>query len=404
MSQQAKASQQLQHAFDQFSELSEQLQDSYQVLQDRVSSLTRELYAVRSERLKQLTEKEQLAERLGVLLNALPGGVVVIDAQGVICETNPAAEKIFRQSLINRRWQEVMPQGLSVSQDGNDLVLDDNRVITVSSQPLETNGGYILLLQDVTETRALQAQVNRQQRLSEMGEMTARLAHQLRTPLATALLYASHLDKPQTSPQQHRESVTQLLSGLYHLDQMINDMLVFSRGGNSGEESISLPELLEQVRISLLPQLQAADAQWQVSGAGCAAFLYGNPVALFGALSNLAVNALHACGKGAQLGWRISRHASTIKISLQDNGPGIPETLGEQIFEPFFTTRNSGTGLGLAVVRSVIEAHGGSVRLATSKQAGACFVIELPARVRQQMPSHLQSCEINTRQSERRTA
>ena len=404
MSQQAKASQQLQHAFDQFSELSEQLQDSYQVLQHRVSSLTRELYAVRSERLKQLTEKEQLAERLGVLLNALPGGVVVIDAQGVICETNPAAEKIFRQNLMNRRWQDVMPQAVSAGQDDNELVLEDNRVITVSRQPLETNGGCILLVQDVTETRVLQAQVNRQQRLSEMGEMSARLAHQLRTPLATALLYASHLDKPRTSPQQRQESLAQLLSGLSHLDQMINDMLVFSRGGNSGEENISLPELLEQVRISLLPQLQAADAQWQVSGAGCAAFLHGNPVALFGALSNLAVNALHACGQGARLGWQINCHAGTIKISLQDNGPGIPEALGGQIFEPFFTTRNSGTGLGLAVVRSVVEAHGGSVHLSTGKAAGACFVIELPARVGQQMPSHLQSCEINTRQSERRTA
>lgn len=404
MSQQAKASQQLQSAFDQFSELSEQLQDSYQALQDRVSSLTRELYALRSERLQQLSEKEQLAERLGVLLNTLPGGVIVLDAQGIICEANPAAEQIFKQPLVSHHWQDVVPQELTVYRDGNDLVLADNRVVTISSQPLESNGGHILLVQDVTQTRALQNKVNHQQRLTEMGEMTARLAHQLRTPLATALLYASHLNKLQASPQQREYSGKQLLAGLHHLDQMINDMLVFSRGGNSAEELISLVELIEQVRVSLLPQLQAVDATWQLTGTVNPVTLHGNPVSLFGALSNLAINALNACGKGAQLRWRISQDKNTVSLSLQDNGPGIPEQLGIQIFEPFFTTRNSGTGLGLAVVRTVIEAHGGRVQLTSSKRNGACFVIELPVNEQQQMPSHLQSYESTGNPLVRRSA
>ncbi len=404
MNQQAKASQQLQNAFDQFSELSEQLQESYQALQDRVSSLTRELYAVRSERVKQLTEKEQLAERLGVLLNALPAGVVVLNAQGIICESNPAAVQIFKQSLDNRRWQDVMPAGLLTCQESSDLVLADSRVVNITAQSLETNGGHILLIQDVTETRSLQAQVNRQQRLSEMGEMTARLAHQLRTPLATALLYASHLNQPQASVQQRKDSGKQLLSGLRRLDQMINDMLVFSSGGNSAEEIISLADLIEQVRISLLPQLQEASADWQVAGVDSTVALLGNPVSLFGALSNLAINALNAGGEYAQLTWRVYRQANCIKISLQDNGPGIPEQLGEQIFEAFFTTRKSGTGLGLPVVRTVIEAHGGTVQLAAGKAGGACFIIELPASVQRQMPSHLQASELHGSQTERRTA
>ncbi len=401
MSQQIKASQQLQDAFDQFSELSEQLQDTYQGLQDRVTSLTRELYAARSERLKQLTEKEQLAERLGVLLGTLPGGVIVLDAQGVICECNPAALQIFRQPLLTKLWRDILPQKLSDSGDGNDLQLPDARIVNISRRPLETNGGCILLVQDVTETRALQKQVNRQERLTAMGEMTARLAHQLRTPLATALLYASHLNKPQASPKQRMHSSQQLLSGLHHLDQMINDMLVFSHGGSSSDELISLVDLIEQVRVSLTPQLQSVNAEWKVIKDDCPFTLYGNPVSLFGALSNLVANALRASGNNAQLTWQIKQEDNILKLSLQDNGPGIENQLGEHIFEPFFTTRNNGTGLGLPVVRTVVESHGGNVYLANTKNnGGACFIIELPASRQQNMPSHLQSVAFNKSRSE----
>lgn len=401
---QPKASQQLQVAFEQFNELSEQLQDTYQILQDRVASLTRELYAARSERLKQLAEKEQLAERLGALLDTLPGGVVVLDGQGVIREVNPAAEKILGHTLPGKRWLEVVPQTVNFLQDCHDVVLPNAKVINISSRTLESNGGLILLLQDVTETRVLQDQVNRQERLSAMGEMTAQLAHQIRTPLATALLYASHLNKPQSSQEQHILSSQQLLACLHNLDQMINDMLVFSRGGNSGDELITPAELVEQVHRSLAPQLSAAGAAWQVVNEDKSARIFGNPVSLISALTNLAANALSACGDNACLVWKVMRDKNTVVLSLSDNGPGIPDQLSTQIFEPFFTTRTSGTGLGLPVVRAVIEAHGGSVKLDKTAGAGACFVIKIPVAPPQQMPSNLQAGACKENLSQRRSA
>ncbi len=239
------------------------------------------------------------------------------------------------------------------------------------------------------EIQALQDEVAHSRRLSSMGQMTARLAHQIRTPLSTALLYASQLNQAKLPTQQHDCFVERLLTGLRHLDHMVNDMLVFARDSHScGEERIFLPTVLEQVRQSILPQLEAQNAVWTVNAIGEIPATSGQCEVLASVLSNLASNALNAGGDGVQLDWTIKAHQSQILLTLEDNGSGIPESLHEQIFAPFFTTRANGTGLGLAVVHAVIAAHHGTVELDPSYTEGARFVIRLPVqRHEQQLPS-----------------
>jgi two-component system sensor histidine kinase FlrB len=243
-------------------------------------------------------------------------------------------------------------------------------------------------LQLLSEIRSLQQEASRRRRLSSMGEMTARLAHQVRTPLSTALLYASQLKQAGLPPSQHDCFVDRLLVGLRHLDHMVNDMLVFARGGQGGEELVDLRALLEQVRQSLQPRIEAGHACWQVLCDEQPLTVQGQPEVLAGALGNLASNALDACGDGAQLNWRIAEQGDNFLVVFQDNGPGIDGELGDRIFEPFFTTRANGTGLGLAVVRAVIDAHGGDIDLDGDCRQGARFIIRLPRyRAQQHLPS-----------------
>jgi two-component system, sensor histidine kinase FlrB len=243
-------------------------------------------------------------------------------------------------------------------------------------------------LQLLTEIRTLQQEASRRRRLSSMGEMTARLAHQVRTPLSTALLYASQLKQPGLPAAQHDCFVDRLLVGLRHLDHMVNDMLVFARGGQGGDELVDPGALLEQVRQSLQPRLEARRASWQVIAANRTARVQGQRELLASVLGNLASNALDACGEGAQLFWQVAEQGSDLMIVLQDNGPGIAADLCDRIFEPFFTTRASGTGLGLAVVRAVIDAHQGDIELDADCRDGARFVIRLPRyQAQQQLPS-----------------
>jgi len=231
----------------------------------------------------------------------------------------------------------------------------------------------------LADIRKLQLEASRSRRLSSMGEMTARLAHQVRTPLSTALLYASQLKHAQLPPVQHDCFVDRLLVGLRHLDHMVNDMLVFARGGQAGEERIDVCALLSGVRESLQPRLQACRADWRVDGAHASLAVQGQRDVLGGVLGNLVSNALDACGGDACIQWRVSAVDDDVVIEFQDNGPGIPEDIREQIFEPFFTTRGNGTGLGLAVVRAVLVAHRGDIELDADFQDGARFVIRMPA-------------------------
>ncbi len=243
-------------------------------------------------------------------------------------------------------------------------------------------------LQLLADIRTLQQEASRSRRLSSMGEMTARLAHQVRTPLSTALLYASQLKQAGLPPAQHDCFVDRLLVGLRHLDHMVNDMLVFARGGQAGEEAIDVVASLEQAHQSVLPRLQASRATWQVTADPQSLPVQGQGEVLASVLGNLASNALDACGDSARLDWRIREHENNVVISLQDNGPGIADHLREQIFEPFYTTRTNGTGLGLAVVRAVIAAHRGDIELDADYQDGARFVIRLPVyRDQQHLPS-----------------
>ncbi len=260
--------------------------------------------------------------------------------------------------------------------------------VVALSQKLESS--HAERHQLLSEIQTLQQQVSRSQRLSSMGQMTARLAHQIRTPLATALLYASQLKQAHLRRDQHDCFVERLLVGLRHLDHMVNDMLVFARGGQEGEEAVIVGDLLEQVRQTLLPQLSQQAARWCVHASDPALSIRGQREVLASALANLATNALNAAGQAARLDWFLEVRGGAVSLTVQDNGPGVAEDLQDKIFEPFFTTRSNGTGLGLAVVRAVIDAHRGTIELDPHYQDGARFILRLPLMENdQQLPSRM---------------
>lgn len=372
--------QDLHEAFHVFSEISERLTESYRVLEERVAVLTQELAAARSERLQQLAEKERLANRLQQLLDALPGAVVVLDGNDVIQDFNPGAVELLGEALLGEKWIDVAKKSVSsLSSDGYYATMCDGRQVGISSRELGSEPGRILLLKDDTEIRSLQEMLNRHQRLSAMGEMVARLAHQIRTPLASAMLYVSHMSKPQCDARTQSHYADKVLIGLRQLERMVNDMLVFARGGEFTSETVSIDELLDDLRQILEPQLQQCSGHISIANNEPGKLVAGSRDMLLGALLNLATNAMQACGKGVDLKIEISSSdVDSIEIRISDNGPGINEEMQKRIFEPFFTTRSGGTGLGLAVVRAVIQGHQGEVQVRSDPDQGATFSLKLP--------------------------
>ncbi|HEC16226.1 MAG TPA: PAS domain-containing protein [Sedimenticola sp.] len=370
--------QQLEDAFVVFNQVSEQLADSYQKLQERVVHLNEELAAARTDRLRQLAEKERLANRLSHLLDVLPAAVVVLDGGGRVHEFNPAAARLLHGLAPGRPWAGIYQEAFTGERSGDELRLRNGGLVTLSECDLAPEAGRIMVLLDVTETRELQQRLNRRERLSSLGRMAAQLAHQIRTPLASALLDTSNLARDDLSAGRRRQFCERLRARLRHMEQQIKDMLAFARGGQGGAGPVAASPLVEGLGQMLEPLLQARNAGLEViDRTGGHFFVRGNQDALLGALLNLAGNALEHGGDRLQIILGIAPDAS-LEIRLCDNGPGIPEELEERVFDPFFTTTNDGTGLGLAVVQSVVLAHEGSISIKPSPLGGACFQLRLP--------------------------
>ncbi len=374
---------QLASAFELFNELSTQLTDTYRAMEARVAELDGQLHQVAEQRLKDLHEKERFAARLQSLLSLLPAGVVLLDQQGRITESNPAAADLLGPNLPGQLWREVIARSFAPrGDDGHEISLKDGRRISIATRSLDGEPGQLLLLTDQTETRALQQRLSRHQRLSEMGRMVSSLAHQIRTPLSAAMLYAGHLCEGELSPEQTARFSHKVLDRLIHLEQQVKDMLIFVKGDVALTDTLSTSDLLEALSQAMEAPLSAARARCTVHNEAPAALIHCNRDTIVGALMNLINNALQAGGKGVQLAIDISvaesSAGSRVWIEITDNGPGFDSAVSRHLNEPFFTTKAQGTGLGLAVVRAVAKAHRGDFSITAQPGQGACAALYLP--------------------------
>jgi len=371
----------LEEAFGIFNQVSADLGSSYQNLEARVASLKEELAASNSARIGELTEKERLAAKLSTLMDALPGGVIVVDAQGMVKEVNPAARRIIGKQFTGENWQQVMNQVTSIDPiyDG-EFSLNDGRRLSLSSSPFGGDSDRIILVTDITENYRLNNVINREKRLTALGEMAARLAHQVRTPLSSAILYLSNLStqlntKPVQSPSKTIKSVQ---SQLGQIEKLVEGMLSYIKGDISANQTFSPITLLNEVKQATALQIGAANGVLNVIYSDSEFTITGDKEALFNALTNLVVNAIQSVVTEPCITLTLTRDENCIHISVEDYGPGIDESIRDKIFDPFFSTRPTGTGLGLAVVSSAVKAHNGEIVIESSPDTGTVFTLTIP--------------------------
>lgn len=370
----------LQDAFKAFNDLSEQLSSSYNALEDQVVGLTEELATTKSERINELQEKEQLAKRLESILHALPAGVVVLDGEGVIKDYNAIALELLGEPLDEQAWNSVSNRVFDMENSSQECRLKNNRWVTLSTCPLGDQPGQIILLNDVTERKRQQTSLDQQQRLVTMGQTAASLAHQIRTPLSSAILYSSNLKRHNIKEQDRVAISEKLMARLRHLEYLVNDMLVYARGTNSFNHEFRLIDLVNELLQTVESHIEASKTNFKwINSVDENTYLNGNRQMLMSSLINLFVNAIQAMGNGGKLLLTTSVDSQNkINITIQDNGSGIKEKDLENIFEPFYTTKSDGTGLGLAVVRAVVHAHNGEIHVGNAEPNGTIFRIDIP--------------------------
>nr|WP_163029520.1 ATP-binding protein [Pseudomonas viridiflava] len=367
----------LEQAFSLFNQMSAQLTDSYGHLEARVTELKGELAQAGVQRIQELAEKERLANRLQNLLDLLPGGVIVIDGMGVVREANPAAIDLLGQPLLGMLWRHVISRCFAPREDdGHEISLKDGRRLSISTRSLDAEPGQLVLLNDLTETRRLQEQLARHERLSSLGRMVASLAHQIRTPLSAAMIYASHLTEQELPVETQQRFAGRLKERLHELEHQVRDMLVFARGELPLTDRIAPGALFQALQNAAATHLQGVTVRWQCDSVD--GELLCNRDTLVGALLNLVENAVQASAGRTRLKVHVYSRGNTLRLCISDNGSGMDQAALARIGEPFFTTKTTGTGLGLAVVTAVTRAHQGGVQYRSRVGRGTCAIVSLP--------------------------
>lgn len=356
---------------------------AYRALEAKVSMLSRDLQDMAAKKEVELEQKNQLANRLQTLLEFLPGGVVVLNAKGVVVQSNPAARAMLGSDLDGNRWRDLIGSCFAPrTDDGLEVSTVAGHRVSLATASLEEEG-QIILLTDQTETRRLQHQVGHYQKLSALGKMVSALAHQIRTPLSAAIIYANHLQNGALQVEQRSSFAGKLLGRLNHMEQQVRDMLLFVRNELPLNNVISVSDLREGLHAAMEVSLDAsnADCQWLVPQPGLR--IRCNREALIGAVLNLTNNAIEASLprrprlKLSLVPCRLNKKA-LLAIVVLDHGRGMSGIELGRAQESFYTNKPQGTGLGLAVARSVARAHGGQFELRSKAGRGTCALAFLP--------------------------
>lgn len=370
----------LQTQLAQFTRLSEQFAGSLQSMQARYVQVQDELAQVSAQRLQELAEKERLAQRLQQILDVLPGAVVIVDGHGLIKEANPAAINLLGVPLLGVLWREVIVQCfVHRADDGHEVSLHNGRRVSIALQALPDEPGQLILLTDMTDTRRLQAELAQHERLSALGKMTAALAHQIRTPLSAAMLYASHLTEKTLNPELQQRFAGRLQERLHELERQVRDMLLFARGPLPREQRSSVAQLWQALQEAAEPHLEIHRLRWQCDVVDSAQVgLLCNQDVLLGALLNLLHNSAQSATQPVAIKVHVYQRQGTLRLVVSDNGDGMDAQLLEHVQESFFSRKSNGTGLGLMVVRAVVQAHQGRFVLRSKVGRGTSALVELP--------------------------
>jgi len=358
------------------------------------------------ELVRKLKEKEEDLDRLRALaedkalrletyneniLQSVPSGVVSIDNSMRIKSINQSAEKILRvkgEDVINKDYAEVFGEPLRsivretrvISRDEYPYVTRDNRHIwlgVTTSQLRNAKGekiGFILVFSDLTDIKTLQEQMELKKRLTQLGEISAGIAHELRNPMSVIAGYAKLLSKKVGASDE--TTVNAILKEIENIDKIISEFLSFAKPTDLNRTSVDLDRLVEETVTATMGNNERIrvliKAEKPLS-------IMADEILLRQALTNLFINAVDAMPEGGNLNIELKDFHDKVGINIKDTGHGIPEDIRQKIFFPFYTTKQKGTGLGLAIVQKIIVSHGGSIEVDSKEGEGTTFRIILPA-------------------------
>jgi signal transduction histidine kinase len=229
------------------------------------------------------------------------------------------------------------------------------------------------------ELAAKDAELERQNRLADLGRMASHVAHEVRNSLVPVNLYLSLLRRRLSSDSGSLDVLAKVEAGFLALDATVNDLLNFTAHREPQWRSFMVQDLLEEILDSIAPQLEAQRIEATLDVPPHTVVTADREM-LRRAVLNLVLNAVDAMPRGGELVVTSYEGRGGLELEIADSGPGLQQEDLERVFDPFYTTKPSGTGLGLSIVHRIVEAHGGRVTAVNCPEGGAAFTIEIPRR------------------------
>jgi len=372
---------------------------------------------------RRTTDLQRLRDLHLRTVESIGSGLITTDRYGAVTSFNPEAERITGVDSLDacgRPLEDVIPGTFGALAASETKVSSDSRVgreriayrnlrndelfLGLSASNLRDEKGnevgHVVIFQDVTDVVSMESELRQSERLAAVGEMAARMAHEIRNPLAS-ISGSVQLLKGTSGPGDGDPEKVRLMDIVVRevdrLNHLIGDFLRYSRPAPIKCERVILAHLVREV--AEISESQSDDAVEVLLDLDPELTVTADPAQLKAVIWNLWNNAREAMEGSGRLSARVSRipangsqdHASVRRneqgespesdhdpewsamIEIEDSGPGIHKDAQAMIFEPFFTTKRDGTGLGLATVRRIVEQHGGAIEALPGKSGGACF-------------------------------
>jgi two-component system sensor histidine kinase FlrB len=345
------------------------------------------------------------------IFESIPIGMVALDAKGKIVSFNRTAERITGRAadeVLGRMFDGVFEadyfqnpalhlENILSTRETTEIrtkVVPDNQRkklhLNVAISPLNSvkdgHIGTVLSLTDITRMQNLEIQSKRTGRLAAMGEMAARIAHEIRNPLGSIELFSTMLIDDLQEFDEQKTLAEHISAGVKSINNIVSNLLLFIRPDQQLDEQVfDVHEALKDSLFfagHLLEGQDEIDVHTELTAETL--FINGDLELLKQVFLNLILNAIQAISGGGQLhisSYKTSSYPDTdlAEVHLVDNGCGIARADMSKIFDPFYTTRKRGTGLGLTIVHNILKLHGGSIDITSSADGTKC-VVTLPLR------------------------
>jgi PAS domain S-box-containing protein len=339
------------------------------------------------------------------IVEAAPIGMLLVDESGTIVMVNASALRQFgyeREELLGQAVEMLIPgpsrsdhrqhragfikvpqkrsmgsrrELFGLRKDGSEFAVE------IGLTPIQTTKGMgvVASIVDISERKRLEIQLRQAERLAELGTLASGMAHEIGTPMNVILGRAEYLLQ-RTADEGMKKGLATIITQVERITKVMNQLLAFARRRTPERRAVDLGGIVddslemfqERVAQSRITVEKAIEANMPSVRA--------DPDQLIQVLINLVMNSIHAMPEGGRLRLSLARENSHVRLGVSDTGHGMPEEIRSKVFEPFFTTKDfgKGTGLGLTVVKGIIEEHGGTITVESAVDKGTTFWIRLP--------------------------